>query len=97
MTLSPALKYGLLSFLYTALALVSLHALWPLLPQPGFVWSLLLALIPGLLMLFAFALLERDGVLMLVAWVAGSIAVASFGMLSGNLAAQAARWLDLLV
>ena len=49
-------------------------------------------LFAGLLMLFAFALLERDGVLMLVAWIAGTIAVASFGLLSGNLAAQVGRW-----
>lgn len=54
-------------------------------------------LFAGLLMLFAFALLERDGVLMLVAWIAGSIAVASFGLLSGNIAAQVSRWFDLLV
>jgi hypothetical protein len=54
-------------------------------------------LFAGLLMLFALALLERDGALMLVAWIAGGVAVASFGLLSGNLAAQVGRWLDLLV
>lgn len=53
-------------------------------------------LFAGLLMLFAFALLERDGVLMLVAWTAGTIAVAIFGLLSGNLAAQVLRWFDLV-
>lgn len=51
----------------------------------------------GLLLLFALALLERDGALMLVAWVAGAIAVAVFGVLSGNLAAMAARWIDVLI
>lgn len=51
----------------------------------------------GLLLLFAFALLERDGALMLVAWVAGIIAIAVFGVLSGNLAALAADWIDRLV
>jgi hypothetical protein len=54
-------------------------------------------LFAALLMLFAFALLERDGVLMLVAWIAGGIAVVSFGFLSGNIAAQMSRWFDLLV
>lgn len=38
----------------------------------------------GLLLLFALALLERDGALMLVAWAAGIAAVASFGALSGT-------------
>ncbi len=38
-----------------------------------------------LLLLFALALLERDGALLLVAWVAGGIAVVVFGFLSGNL------------
>ena len=51
----------------------------------------------GLLLLFALALLERDGWLMAVAWIAGAIAIGVFGVLSGNLAAAAARWLDLLV
>jgi hypothetical protein len=51
----------------------------------------------GLLLVFALALLERDGVMMLVAWIAGAIAVTVFGFLSGNLAAQAGRFLDLLL
>lgn len=38
-----------------------------------------------LLLLFALALLERDGALLLVAWIAGGIAVVVFGFLSGNL------------
>ncbi len=50
----------------------------------------------GLLLLFSLALLERDGALMLVAWVAGAVSVAVFGVLSGNLAAVVARWVDLL-
>lgn len=45
-----------------------------------------------LLLLFALALLERDGVLMGVAWLASSIAIASFGLLGGNLAALASDW-----
>ncbi len=38
-----------------------------------------------LLLLFVFALLERDGALMLVAWLVGTIAVVVFGFLTGNL------------
>ena len=51
----------------------------------------------GLLLLFALALLERDGWLMALAWIAGAISIAVFGVLSGSLAATAARWIDLLV
>ena len=46
-----------------------------------------------LLLLFVFALLERDGALMLVAWVAGVIAVVSFGFVSGNLVRMVDAWL----
>ena len=38
-----------------------------------------------LLLLFVFALLERDGALMLAAWLGGAVAVVVFGFLSGNL------------
>ena len=38
----------------------------------------------GLLLLFALALLERDGVLMIVAWIVAVAAIASFGALSGT-------------
>lgn len=41
-------------------------------------------ILAGLLLLFALALLERDGAMMIVAWVAGIIAIASFGALSGT-------------
>ena len=51
----------------------------------------------GLLLLFALALLERDGKLMAVAWVAGALAIGVFGVLSGRLAATAAQWIDLLI
>jgi len=50
-----------------------------------------------LLLLFAFALLERDGRLMAVAWSVGAVAVGVFGVLSGQLAGVLARWVDLLV
>lgn len=51
----------------------------------------------ALLLLFALALLERDGLLMALAWVSGAIAVTVFGVLSGSLATAAARWVDLLI
>jgi hypothetical protein len=46
----------------------------------------------ALLLLFALALLERDGVLMIIAWIAGIVAIVVFGVLSGNLAATALHW-----
>lgn len=48
----------------------------------------------GLMLMFALALLERDGALMLVSWVAGAVAIGFFGILSGNLVAMATRWID---
>jgi hypothetical protein len=51
----------------------------------------------ALLLLFALALLERDGALLLVAWGAGAIAVAVFGVLSGKFAAMAAHGIDVLI
>ena len=47
----------------------------------------------GALLMFALALLERDGVLMLFAWVVGAVATA----LSWNLTIQAAHGLDVLI
>ena len=54
-------------------------------------------LFAALLLLFALALLERDGALLLVAWIASAVSIAVFGVLSGNLAAMAARWIDVLI
>ena len=51
----------------------------------------------GLLLLFALALLERDGALMLVAWVGGTIAIVVFGVLSGNLLQAVTPWIDRLI
>lgn len=51
----------------------------------------------GLLLVFALSLLERDGAMMLAAWVAGAAAIVATGFLSGSLAAQLARVIDLLV
>jgi hypothetical protein len=47
-----------------------------------------------LLLLFVFALLERDGALMLVAWLAGAIAVVVFGFVSGNLVQMLVQMVD---
>ncbi len=48
----------------------------------------------GLMLMFALALLERDGILMLIAWAAGAVSIGFFGVLSGNLVAMATRWID---
>ena len=48
----------------------------------------------GLLLLFAVALLERDGVVMLIAWISAAAAIAVFGVLSGSLANVAGQWVN---
>lgn len=48
----------------------------------------------GLLLLFSLALLERDGALMLIAWIGGGIAVVVFGFLSGNLVTAATQLVE---
>ncbi|HZX79585.1 MAG TPA: exopolysaccharide biosynthesis protein, partial [Lysobacter sp.] len=45
-----------------------------------------------LVLLFALAFLERDGLLMAAAWVGGIAAITVFGLLSGSLAQWAARY-----
>lgn len=45
-----------------------------------------------LVLLFALAFLERDGLLMLVAWVLAIAAITVFGFASGSLARAAAHW-----
>jgi hypothetical protein len=76
---------------FTGLALVVLGLLLAL-PIPGTNY-----IFGGLLLMFAFALLERDGALMLVAWVGGAIAITIFGFLSGSLMAAASSWIDWLL
>jgi hypothetical protein len=49
-----------------------------------------------LLLAFALALLERDGALLLLCWVAGLAAIAFFGVTGGALAGLATEWLDRL-
>ena len=46
----------------------------------------------ALLLLYALALLERDGALMLISWGAGVVAIYVFGAVSGNLAAMLWAW-----
>lgn len=49
-----------------------------------------------LLLVFALALLERDGRLVVVAWISSTIAIGVFGVLSGNLASMIGNWLAML-
>ncbi|WP_141453618.1 exopolysaccharide biosynthesis protein [Pseudoxanthomonas sp. z9] len=79
-----------LALSFTGLLLILLGLLLALpIPFTNYVFGVLL-------LLFALALLERDGALMLVAWVAGGTAVIVFGFLSGHLVAATtefiARW-----
>ncbi|GAB3727902.1 exopolysaccharide biosynthesis protein [Luteimonas pelagia] len=76
---------------FTGLMLVVLGLLLAL-PIPGTNY-----IFGGLLLMFAFALLERDGALMLAAWVGGAVAITIFGLLSGTLVAAASSWIDFLL
>lgn len=72
---------------FTGLLLVLLGVLTTLpLPFTNFLFG-------AMLLTFALALLERDGALMLVAWLATVVAIAVSGTLSGTLVAQAMQWL----
>ena len=51
----------------------------------------------GLILLYALALLERDGALMLLCWLTGIITIVVFGVLSGTLAAAATHWIGQLL
>lgn len=50
-------------------------------------------LFAGLLLLFALALLERDGALLLVLWVAAAATIGGMALVSGELAELAGQWL----
>jgi hypothetical protein len=50
-------------------------------------------LFAALLLVYALALLERDGALMLIAWAAGTVAIWVFGAVSGNLVAMLWAWI----
>ncbi|TWG89095.1 putative ABC-type transport system, permease components [Luteimonas sp. J16] len=47
----------------------------------------------ALLLVYALALLERDGALMLACWAVGIVVIVVFGVLSGALAAAATQWI----
>jgi len=51
----------------------------------------------SLLLVYAFALLERDGGLMLLCWAAGIVSIVVFGILSGTLASAATQWIGRLL
>ncbi len=71
---------------FTGLQLVLLGVLLALpIPFTNFMFA-------GLLLVYALALLERDGALMLLAWAAGLVAIYVFGAVSGNLAAMLWAW-----
>ena len=75
---------------FTGLQLVLLGVLLALpIPFTNYVFGLLL-------LAYALALLERDGALMLWAWLGGIAAIGFFGVLSGALAAAAGDWIGRL-
>ncbi|MDQ2703063.1 MAG: exopolysaccharide biosynthesis protein [Pseudomonadota bacterium] len=87
----PMLLHCRAARLFTGLLLVLLGLLLSLpIPLTNYLFGVLL-------LLFALAMLERDGTLMLVAWIGGTAAVATFGVLSGKFGAMAAQALDLLM
>ena len=51
----------------------------------------------GIVLLYALALLERDGALMLAAWGVGIVALSTTGALSGGLVALLQPWIDRLL
>lgn len=77
-----------LAVVFTGLQIVLLGVLLSL-PIPG--TNYLFALI---LMVYALALLEGDGLLMLGAWAMGLIAIVVIGALSGNVIALTWAWLE---
>ena len=75
-----------LATIFTGLQLVLLGVLLALpIPFTNFMFG-------GLLLLYALALLERDGALMLISWAAGVAAIYIFGAVSGNLVAMLWAW-----
>lgn len=87
---SPALLDHRLANAFTGLLLIALGLLLALpIPLTNYLFG-------ALLLLFALALLERDGRLMAVAWLAGAVAVTVFGLLSGQIAELISPWVDLL-
>ena len=84
----PQLLHHRAAAMFTGLLLVLLGILLSLpIPFTNYLFG-------ALLLLFALALLERDGALMVAAWIAGGACVAVFGLLSGKFAAMAAHAVD---
>lgn len=76
--------------MFTGLLLVLLGVLLALpIPFTNYLFGVLL-------LAYALALLERDGLLMLLCWIAGIVAIVVFGVLSGALAAAATHWIGQL-
>ncbi|MGH8033425.1 MAG: exopolysaccharide biosynthesis protein [Luteimonas sp.] len=83
----PALLDHRLANALSGLLLIGLGALLTLpIPFTNYIFA-------TLLLLFALALLERDGTLMAIAWLVAAIALVVFGLLSGNLAVLVGDWI----
>ena len=77
-----------LAGIYTGLLLILLGLLLALpIPFTNYLFGVLL-------LLFVFALLERDGALMLVAWGLGIVPLVTTGALSGGLITALQPWID---
>ncbi|PNS07673.1 exopolysaccharide biosynthesis protein [Solilutibacter silvestris] len=50
----------------------------------------------GILLMFALALLEQDGVLLIIAWIVAIVVATIIGLLSGHLLANIGTWLESL-
>ncbi|WP_043958514.1 exopolysaccharide biosynthesis protein [Lysobacter sp. A03] len=84
---APAMLERRLANIFTGLLLVALGCLLCLpIPFTNYLFGVLL-------LLFALALLERDGYLMILAWLAGTAAVVFFSLISGQLATMIAQWI----
>ena len=75
---------------FTGLLLVLLGVLLALpIPLTNYLFA-------GLILLYALALMERDGVLLLALWLASAAALAGMALVSGQLTALVASWLRYL-
>jgi len=82
----PRLLDHWLANLFTGLQLVILAILLALpIPFTNILFGLIL-------LLYALSMLERDGALMLAAWMAGLASIMFFGILSGTLVATLTQW-----
>ncbi|MDR2872895.1 MAG: exopolysaccharide biosynthesis protein [Xanthomonadaceae bacterium] len=84
------LQRSRLTTIYTGILIILLGSLFALpIPFTNFWFA-------GLLLLFAFTLMERDGALMLVAWALSTITVVGFALLSNELSELINHWLNKL-